>query len=51
MFDESFSATALLGFLPFFLAVAKVKGALSGLRHFLATEIPLKMMKNTFIST
>ena len=25
-----------------------VKGALSGLRQFLATELPLKMMKNAF---
>ena len=25
-----------------------LKGALSGLRQFLATEIPLKMMKNAF---
>ena len=25
-----------------------LKGALSGLRQFLATESPLKMMKNTF---
>ena len=28
-----------------------VKGALSGLRKFLATESPLKMMKNTFYFT
>ena len=27
-----------------------IKGALSGLGQFLATESPLKMMKNTFIS-
>ena len=27
------------------------KGALSGLRSFLATEIPLKMMKNAFCFT
>ena len=27
------------------------KGALSGLRQFLATEIPLKMMKNAFYLT
>ena len=27
-----------------------IKGALSGLRQFLAIESPLKMMKNTFIS-
>ena len=27
----------------------KLKGALSGLRQFSATEIPLKMMKNVFI--
>ena len=27
------------------------KGALSGLRQFLATERPLKMMKNTFYFT
>ena len=26
----------------------KLKGALSGLRQFLATESPLKMMKNVF---
>ena len=26
----------------------KVKGALEGLRQFLATENPLEMMKNTF---
>ena len=29
----------------------KVKGALSGLRRFLAIESPLKMMKNTFCFT
>ena len=29
----------------------KVKGALTGLRQFLATESPLKMMKNTFYFT
>ena len=28
-----------------------VKGALSGLRKFLANEIPLKMMKNAFYFT
>ena len=28
-----------------------IKGALSGLRQFLATENPLKMMKNTFYFT
>ena len=28
-----------------------LKGALSGLRKFLATESPLKMMKNTFYFT
>ena len=27
-----------------------LKGALSGQRQFLATQIPLKMMKNVFIS-
>ena len=27
------------------------KGALSGLRYFLASESPLKMMKNAFCST
>ena len=27
---------------------AGIKGALSGLRHFLAAESPLKVMKNTF---
>ena len=27
----------------------KVKDVLSGLRHFLATESPLKMMKNAFL--
>ena len=27
-----------------------LKGALSGQRQFLATQIPLKMMKNAFIS-
>ena len=29
----------------------KMKGALSGLRQFLPTESPLKMMKNTFCFT
>ena len=29
----------------------KIKGALSGLRQFLAIENPLKMMKNTFCFT
>ena len=29
----------------------KVKGALSGLRQFLAIESPLKMMRNTFCFT
>ena len=28
-----------------------IKGALSGLREFLATESPLKMMKNAFYFT
>ena len=28
-----------------------LKGALSGLRHFLPTESPLKMMKNAFCFT
>ena len=31
--------------------MSKVKGALSGLRQLLATESPLKMMKNTFYFT
>ena len=31
--------------------LVKFKGALSGLRQFLATENPLKMMKNAFYST
>ena len=31
---------------PFFLR--RVKGALSGLRQFLVTESPLKIMKNAF---
>ena len=30
---------------------ANLKGALSGLRQHLATESPLKMMKNTFYFT
>ena len=30
---------------------AALKGALSGLRQFLATERPFKMMKNTFYFT
>ena len=29
----------------------RVKGALSSLRHFLATERPVKMMKNAFYFT
>ena len=29
--------------------VSKAKGPLSGLRQFLTTESPLKMMKNTFL--
>ena len=33
------------------LYFAKLKGALSGLRQFLATESPLKMMKNAFCFT
>ena len=33
-----------------YLATFWFKGALSGLRQFLATESPLKMMKNAFIS-
>ena len=32
-------------------SVITVKGTLSGLRHFLATESPLKMMKNAFYFT
>ena len=31
--------------------VGSIKGALSGLREFLATESPLKMMKNSFYFT
>ena len=31
--------------------IVKIKGALSGLRQFLATESPLKMMKNAFYFT
>ena len=32
-------------------SVITVKGMLSGLRHFLATESPLKMIKNAFYFT
>ena len=32
-------------------ATDAIKGALSGLRHFLATESPLKVMKNDFYFT
>ena len=35
----------------FFLYDQKVKGALKGLRQFLAIEILLKMMKNAFYFT
>ena len=31
--------------------ISKIKGALSGLRQFLATGSPLKMMKNAFYFT
>ena len=31
--------------------IKELKGALSGLRQFLATESPLKMMKNAFYFT
>ena len=37
---------------PHYLPLGKlIKGALSGLRPFLTTQIPLKMMKNTFYFT
>ena len=41
------------GFYYFFTSgqVITVKGALLGLRQFLATESPLKMMKNAFYFT
>ena len=35
----------------FFLFCLDLKGALSGLRQFLITESPLKMMKNAFYFT
>ena len=35
----------------FFFSLFIIKGALSGLRQFLATECPLKMMKNAFCFT
>ena len=38
-------------YLKIFYDCVIVKGALSGLRQFLAIESPLKMMKNTFYFT
>ena len=43
--------TSLRGSFQSTLVFSAIKGALSGLRQFLATESPLKMMKNAFYST
>ena len=39
-----------VNFLTIEFLVELIKGALSGLRQFLATESPLKVMKNAFYS-
>ena len=57
-FPENLNIILLIAFTAFINSThneryfrSKIKGALLGLKHFLATENPLKMMKNAFYFT